>query len=88
MHNSQEDNTLKKRNHKEFFPEDGHVNLYELRKYVTELEERLELSEEHPYDGIECRDESIWMLENALEKCQEECKKYIEKAWMYDDLCK
>lgn len=39
----------------------------ELRAEVARLRTRLEISDKHPYDGIDCRDETIKGLERLIQ---------------------
>jgi len=76
----------------------GHyIGLYisDLRAYAEQLESRLEIDPDHSYDGIECRNKTIDMLEDyrvsaeeriqKLEREKQELEaKLVETGWLIE----
>jgi hypothetical protein len=54
---------------------------------LDRLNKRLETSPDHPFDGIECRDESIKMLERELAAAKRDAERFKrERDILADDM--
>lgn len=61
------------------------INAKLLHSYLDELERTLELSDHHPYDGIECRDETIQLQQELLDRATRKIQNLEEVVRSYEE---